>query len=101
MLMFSLAGFAGQWAHNAFDSSRTKREDGDLQPNKSFSERMSGRGWSLMKVMSDEEYKELLKKQQMVVDAEIAVLEDKITALRRQQQEDRGIEDSKPAPSEG
>jgi hypothetical protein len=54
-----------------------------------------------MKVMSDEEYKELLKKQQLVVDAEIAVMEDNITALRRQQQEEQGMEDSKPTPSEG
>jgi hypothetical protein len=101
MLMFSLAGFTGQWAHNAFDSSRIKRESGDVQPTKSLSERMSGKGWSLMKVMSDEEYKELLKKQQLVVDAEIAVLEDKITALRRQQQEEQGMEDSKPTSSQG
>ena len=93
--MFSLAGFVGQWAHNTFQSSRTKPENGDVQPNKSFSERISGKGWSLMKVMSDDEYKELLKKQQLVVDAEIAVLEDKITALWRQQQEEQGMEDSK------
>ena len=101
MVMFSLAGFAGQWAYNAFDSSRMRRESGDVLPNKPFSERMSGKGWSLMKVMSDAEYKELLKKQQMVVDAEIAVLDDKITALRTKQQEEQGMEHSKPTPSEG
>ena len=98
--MFSLAGFVGQWAHNTFQSSKTKRENGDVQPNKSFSERMSGKGWSLMKVMSDDEYKELLKKQQLVVDAEIAVMEDKITALRRKQQEALGMEDSKSTSSQ-
>jgi hypothetical protein len=88
MLMFSLAGFAGQWAHNAIESSKMRREGEDAKPRQGFWEGMSGRGWSLMKVMSNEEYAERLKNQQLVVDAEIAVLEDKIAALRKKQQEE-------------
>jgi hypothetical protein len=88
MLMFSLAGFAGQWAHNAIQASKVRREGEDAKPNQGFWESMSGKGWSLMKVMSNEEYAERLKNQQLVVDAEIAVLEDKIAALRKQQQEE-------------
>ena len=88
MLMFSVAGFAGQWAHNAIQASKMRRAGEDVKPSKGFWEGMSGRGWSLMKVMSNQEYAERLKNQQLVVDAEIAVLEDKIAALRKQQQEE-------------
>lgn len=101
ILMCSLAGFAGQWIHNALQASRIKRQSEDPEMKKGFWERMSGRGWSLMKVMSDEEYMQLLKNKQLVVDAEIGVLEDKIVALRKQQEQEVELSRSTSPESQG
>jgi hypothetical protein len=95
MLMFSLGGFAGQWVHNAWAASNMRREQAAGESTGSILGGMGGKGWSLMKVMNDEEYAERLKNQQLAVDAEISVLEDKIAALRKQQE----LETTNPEPN--
>ena len=97
MLMFSLAGAAGQWIHNVFDAAKAREaESGTTEVG--LGDRLRGKGWSLMKVMSDKEYAERLKKQQLVADAEIAVLDDKIMALREQQQQELGADTVSASP---
>lgn len=99
MLMFSLAGFAGQWVTNAYLASKVRRDAANGGQSQGFLEGMTGKGWSLMKIMSNEEYAERLKTQQLAVDAEIAVLEDKIVALRKEQQQEEETRSLGPVSS--
>ena len=51
---------------------------------------MAQKSWSPVTVMTNEEYATMLREKMLKVDVEIAVLEDKIAALRAlQQQEDQ------------
>lgn len=62
---------------------------------------MSKKSWTPFKVLTNEEYTEMLRERMLKVDVEIAVLDDKIAALKEQQgsaeaKEDPVNEDSKP-----
>lgn len=98
MLMLSLAGYAGQWAKNQYDAARARREG--KESSQGFWKGRTGKGWSLMKIMSDEEYAERLRNEQLAVDVEISVLEDKIAALRKQQEDEEApaLKPSSPRP---
>lgn len=80
ILMFSIFGAAGQWAYNGMDGSKSV----NVAPKKNFWERMGERSWSPMKVLSNEEYAAMLKGRQLKIDVEIAVIDDKIAALRKE-----------------
>ena len=82
--MFSLFGYLGQTTSSKVSTQR----DISAQPKPGFWKRMSEKRWSPVKVMSNEEYAELLKEKMMKVDVEIALLDDKIAALREQAKED-------------
>lgn len=80
VIMFTIFGSAGQWMYNSFADSR----NADAGPKTNFWERVGERKWSPMKVLSNEEYATMLKERQLKIDAEVAVIDDKITALRGQ-----------------
>lgn len=80
VLMFSLFGTAGQWIYNGMAAS----PKADAAPKKSFLERVGERKWSPMKSLSNQEYAAMLRERQMKVDVEIAVIDDKIAALRKE-----------------
>ena len=82
-LMFSLFGLLGQSAHNRYSARKATVE---LEPKVGFWRRMSEKAWSPVTVMSDEEYAELLQRKMMKVDVEIAILDDRIASLRKEQQ---------------
>lgn len=84
--MFSLFGYLGQTTYSKVSSPR----DVSAEPKMGFWKRMSEKSWSPVKVMSNEEYAELLKEKMMKVDVEIALLDDKIAALREQAKEEDG-----------
>lgn len=80
-LMWSLFGAAGQYAYNRYDGSRNSAapvEEG------TFWTRMSKKGWSPIKFISNEDYAEMLREKMLKLDTEIAVLDDKIAALKEQ-----------------
>lgn len=82
-LMFSLFGFAGQAAYNSF-TARTATAPKESKPG--FWRRMSDKSWSPITVMTDEQYVDLLKEKMLKVDVEIAIVDDRIAALRKEQQ---------------
>lgn len=49
-----------------------------------FWRRMADAKWSPVTVMTNEEYAQMLQKKVLQVDAEIAVIDDKINVLREQ-----------------
>lgn len=83
--MFSLFGFLGQTAYNRLS---VKSEIVRDESKQGFWRRMSEKSWSPVKVMNDQEYAEMLKEKMLKVDAEISIVDDKIAALRKQQEEE-------------
>ena len=83
-LMWSVLGFAGQGAYSSFSTAPTKLQEG---PKVGFWQRMAEKSWSPMTFMTNEEYAALLREKLLKVDVEIAVLDDKLDALRRLQVE--------------
>ena len=92
--MFSLFGFVGQTAYNRYS---IKREVDD-KPQLGFWRRMSERSFSPVKVMSNEEYAEMLREKMLKVDVEISILDDKIAALNQQQHKAQAAELSQAQP---
>lgn len=90
--MFSLFGFAGQHIYNALDarhSSHLSRPPSsapelDQVNDQPLWKRILNSKYSPMKVLSDEQYEELLKEKLVRVDAEIAVVDEQIQKVREQ-----------------
>ena len=80
--MFSLFGFLGQTAHNRFTAPSLE----PAEPKQSFWKRMSEKPFSPVKHLSNDEYAEMLREKMFKVDVEISILEDKIAALKKEQQ---------------
>lgn len=76
-------GFAGQAIYNRWTA--VPGQQMSEKPKKSFWQSMTNLG--LVEHLTDEQYAQMLKERQLKVDVEIAVLDDKIAALRKQQQE--------------
>ncbi|OCL05636.1 hypothetical protein AOQ84DRAFT_298527, partial [Glonium stellatum] len=87
--MFSLFGYAGQSIYNALDARNTQEQQEKLQnQNKSEKEsllhRIAKSRWSPMKVLSDEEYENMLQEKLLRIEAEIALIDDNIEKLKQQ-----------------
>lgn len=80
VLMWSLFGGAGQWAANRWNG-----RDRSEAPT-SFWHRVASSRWSPIKAMTDDEYAEVLRERMMKVEVEIAIVDERIAALKQQQQ---------------
>ncbi|KAK4959173.1 hypothetical protein LTR10_003973 [Elasticomyces elasticus] len=94
-LMWSVIGGVGQIGYARYSEGAIARKD---LPKEDFWTRMAKRSWFPLKVLSDDEYAEMLREKMLKVDVEIAVLEDKIAALRGQQTAVSGQADADPTP---
>ncbi|KAI4232947.1 MAG: hypothetical protein L6R40_007227 [Gallowayella cf. fulva] len=93
IIMFSVFGFAGQHLYNALDAnhqlSLTNQPTTDAletptaRPLEPRWRRMLNSRWSPMKVLSDEEYEQLLKEKLVRVEAELAMVEDNIEEIQQ------------------
>ncbi|KAI4168187.1 MAG: hypothetical protein LQ343_006573 [Gyalolechia ehrenbergii] len=101
MIMFSLFGFAGQHLYNALDSRQSSRilssptsTQGDVPSENAVRDqprwkRILNSKYSPMKVLSDEQYEEMLREQLVRVDAEIALVDEEIEKVRATATEER------------
>ncbi|KAF2011440.1 hypothetical protein BU24DRAFT_281217 [Aaosphaeria arxii CBS 175.79] len=102
-IMFTLFGFGGQHAYDFLDQKNTEQVQKDdvteegAKEKGTWLQRAAKSKWSPMKVLSDEEYLEMMNEKVLSVEAEIALLDDKIEELRKQQKE---LEKSKPSENE-
>lgn len=80
--MWSLFGCLGQLTVNGFAGPRGGNET-------SFWRSITEGKWSPITYVSNEEYAKILNEQMLKLDVEIAVLNDKIAAARREQQEQK------------
>ncbi len=94
--MFSLFGCVGQLAYNRFTVPR----DLEVESKPGFWRRMSERSFSPVTILSNDEYAEMLREKLLRVDAEIAVIDDKIAALRKEQDADAALSNEKKALTE-
>lgn len=96
-IMFTIFGAGGQFVYNKW----TAPKDPNAAPKKNFWKRMSERSWTPFRVLSNDEYAEMLREKVLKLDVEIAVLDDKIVGLREQQVREeaaaaaRGVEAAK------
>ena len=93
-LMFTLFGFLGQTMYNRLDVRHTEQialetkitEDGRKQRDRGFWGRIAEMKWSPMKSLSDEDYETILRERLLRVDADIALLDEKMDRLKEEGQ---------------
>lgn len=79
--MFTIFGASGQYFFNRWKGPKAV----NAEPKQNFWKRMSERSWTPFRVLSNDEYAEMLREKVLKLDVEIAVLDDKIAGLREQQ----------------
>ncbi|PGH04412.1 hypothetical protein AJ80_08523 [Polytolypa hystricis UAMH7299] len=81
-VIFSLAGYLGQNTYNVLDDWQLKQRE--KAPNaKPLGERIMESRWMPMKRLSDQQYVEMLNDKLLVIDAEIALLDERIEEIRK------------------
>jgi hypothetical protein len=82
--MFAVFGAAGQVLYNRADARNSElAENGESEKKNSF----LNSKWSPMKVLSDSEYENMLREKLLRVNAQIALVDENIEALRAQERE--------------
>ncbi|GAB7363983.1 hypothetical protein MBLNU230_g4543t1 [Neophaeotheca triangularis] len=80
-VMFGVFGWMGQALYDRWDG----RVETESEGKGGFLRWLAERKWSPVTVMKEGEYEALLRKKMLNVEVELAVVEDKIAALREQQ----------------
>ena len=81
--MFAVFGAAGQALYNSADARNSARA---AAPETGLKNSWLNSKWSPMKVLSDKEYEDMLREKLLRVNAEIALVDESIEALRVQEQ---------------
>lgn len=89
VIMFSIFGYAGQSIYNVLDARNTQEQKEKLQnQNKGEKEnilhQIAKSRWSPMKVLSDEEYENMLQEKLLRIEADIALIDENIEKLKQQ-----------------
>lgn len=88
--MFSVFGAAGQALYNSADARKSELAQAPENDKKNS---WLNSKWSPMKVLSDSEYENMLREKLLRVNAEIALVDESIEALRAQEREMQANED--------
>ncbi|KAF1994933.1 hypothetical protein P154DRAFT_501089 [Amniculicola lignicola CBS 123094] len=93
-LMFAIFGFAGQHAYNWQEAREAKAAQEPPKEKKTFMQRLADSNWFPMRALSDEEYETMLNERLLQVEAEIALVDERIVQLKKEQQEQKvaGVE---------
>lgn len=88
--MFSLFGWGGQHAFDWVDARKSGRVKEETEKTKeSWLQRIGKSKWSPMRALTEEEYEEMMKEKILKVDVEIALIKDKIEALKEEEEEEQ------------
>lgn len=90
-IMFSLFGWAGQHGYDYLDARNSKklREQAEADANGedkrkgTIMYKLAQYKWSPMKALNDDEYENMMQEKLLNIEAQIAVIDDKIEANRR------------------
>ncbi|KAJ5648159.1 hypothetical protein N7490_004531 [Penicillium lividum] len=80
LVVFSLLGYCGQSAFNRVDAWQVQRAQ---NPSKPFFQRMADSKWIPLRNLSDDEYRGMLSEKLLGIEAEIALLDEKIEDLEK------------------
>ncbi|KAL1999101.1 hypothetical protein VTN02DRAFT_5057 [Thermoascus thermophilus] len=80
IVVFSLLGYLGQRSYNALD--RWRLENPDLS-TRTIVQRIVDSRWVPLRSLSDEEYRHMLSEKQLGIEAEIAIIDEKIRELEK------------------
>lgn len=95
-IMFALLGATGQYLYNVADARNSALAG---KPECKESSWLDSK-WSPMKVLSDQDYENMLREKLLRVNAEIALVDESIEALRSQERESTSAANSeKPDPA--
>ena len=94
-LMFALFGFAGQHGYNYLDGRNSAeveeragaRLQGRVVEKDNFMQKIAKSKWSPMSVLTDEQYEEMMRERMLKIDAEIAILDERIEGYQRKARE--------------
>lgn len=92
--MGSVIGYTGQQMFEFADDWRTESNEKPQEGNTAgrLINRLAGSSWSPVKVLSNDDYAERLRTRLLHVEAEIALLNEDIERLRKEQREKSGGE---------
>ncbi|KAJ5250069.1 hypothetical protein N7489_000479 [Penicillium chrysogenum] len=79
-IIFSLLGYCGQSVFNRVDAWQMENAHKTSKP---LMQRMAESKWVPLRTLSDQEYREMLSEKLLSIDAEIALLDDKIQELEK------------------
>jgi hypothetical protein len=90
-LMFTLFGWGGQQGYNFLDkrNSHELREQaqlkaiGEEKPKETLMQKFAKSKWSPMSVLTDEQYEEMLQEKLLKVEAEIAIIDERIEGVKK------------------
>jgi hypothetical protein len=90
-IMFTLFGWSGQKGYNYLDKRNSVeiqeradlRATGDDTPKDNLLQRFAKSKWSPMSVLTDEQYEEMLQEKLLKVEAEIAIIDDRIESVKK------------------
>ncbi|OJJ37563.1 hypothetical protein ASPWEDRAFT_39276 [Aspergillus wentii DTO 134E9] len=92
VVVFSILGYLGQSSYNAIDTWQMEHAN---TPTKPILQRMAESKWIPLKSLSDDDYRGMLSEKLLSIEADIAIIDEKIDLL--EQQKSGGMEASKPA----
>ena len=88
-IVFALFGAVGQSIYHSLDASHTAKvnRDASTLPTEptSFLQRIAEKKWIPVKALTDAEYENLLREKLLRVDAELAILDEDIAKVMREQ----------------
>jgi hypothetical protein len=107
--MFSLFGWGGQHGYNYLDARNSSelqeqaalKAKGEDKPKESLVLKFAKSKWSPMSVLTDDQYEEMMQEKLLKVEAEIAIIDDKIEAFRKKAAEMEGQRKMKEAQEQG
>jgi len=88
--MFSIFGYLGQQGYNYVDEKPASQE-----PKENIFKRFADLKWTPVRSLSDAEYEDMLQEKLLKVNAEIALIDDRVEILRKEAQQE-----PVPAPSQ-
>ncbi|KAE8154651.1 hypothetical protein BDV25DRAFT_147220 [Aspergillus avenaceus] len=80
VVVFSLLGYVGQSSYNVID--RWQLEQANM-PSKPIIQRIADSKWIPLKTLSDDDYRGILNEKLLSIEAEMAILDEKIEELEK------------------
>ena len=80
--MFALFGAGGQYIFNAMDDRPQNTDDNVFK-------KFANMKWTPVSVLSDADYAGMLREKLLKVDVEVALIDDRITELRKKAEENK------------